>query len=131
MLILNICFTSLISSSVDKDSQPLAVTGRFYGKLFGYVANVIEFIASKEEATEEPEMVIEHHFGTTFYVTEGSHKFTTTLKTCSCGEKDCRHVQAVNKHREGALRITLPVQVKCDGIRRLLAESANNRKYYV
>ena len=130
MLLLNICFTSLIPS-VDKDSQPLAVTGRFYATLFGYVANVIESITSKEETTEEPEMVIGHHFGTTFNVTEGSQQFKTTLTTCSCGEKNCRHVQAVNKHREGALRITLPVRVKCDGVRRLLSESTSNRKYYV
>lgn len=84
-----------------------------------------------EEIKESTELVVAHHFGTAFYVTEGSHKFTTTLKTCSCGEKNCRHIQAVNKHREGALRITLPVQVKCDGIRKLLAENTNNRKYYV
>lgn len=81
---------------------------------------------------KEPEVIIvEHYFGTTFHVTEGNQQFTTTLTTCSCGEKDCRHTQAVNKHREGALRITLLPRVKCDGVRRLLAESTSNRKYYV
>ena len=135
MLLLNICFTSIIPI-VEDDNKPLSVTGRFYAKLFGYVANVLESIANEEkkvveESTKESEMVIEHHFGTTFYVTEGSQQFTTTLSKCSCGEKNCRHIQAVNKHREGALRITLPVRVKCDGVRRLLSESTSNRKYYV
>ena len=122
--------------------------GRFYAKAFKLLSDAVEVVIAKEQSASEPEpevegeaemvipqseaeIKIEHYFGTTFNVTEGNQQFKTTLTACSCGEKNCRHIQAVNKHREGALRITLPVQVKCDGIRKLLAENTNNRKYYV
>ena len=138
MLLLNICFTSIIPIvEVEDDSKPLAVMGRFYAKAFKLLSDVIDSVIEKEESEvkdkpqSEAEIKVEHHLGTTFSVTEGSQQFKTTLTTCSCGEKNCRHVQAVNKHREGALRITLPVRVKCDGVRRLLSESTSNRKYYV
>lgn len=141
MLLLNICFTSIIPI-VEDDNKPLAVMGRFYAKAFKLLSDAVEVVIAKEQSEVQDEnetaipqcdaeIKVEHHFGTTFYVTEGSQQFTTTLSKCSCGEKNCRHIQAVNKHREGALRITLPVRVKCDGVRRLLSESTSNRKYYV
>ena len=45
---------------------------------------------------QEP-LKIEHHFGTAWHVTEGSQVFTTTPRTCSCGENDCRHIEAVKE----------------------------------
>lgn len=138
MLLLNICFTSIIPI-VEDDNKPLVVMGRLYFKVFKLLSNAVDAVIDAKEQSEteavisqhETEIKVEHHFGTTFYVTEGNQRFTTTLKTCSCGEKNCRHIQAVNKHREGVSRVTLPVRVKCDGVRRLLSESVNNRKYYV
>lgn len=144
MLLLNICFTSLIPI-VEDDNKPLAVMGRFYAKAFKLLSDAVDVVIAKEQLASEvqnetetvvvsepeAEITVEHHFGTTFNVTEGNQQFKTTLTTCSCGEKGCRHTQAVNRHREGALRIVLPPRVKCDGIRRLLSESTNNRKYYV
>lgn len=134
MILLNINFTSLwLQKEYASDEQkPVAVMGRFYCQLFRFVEKLInEIIANTDESEETLE--VEHYFGSTFVVKEGDKQYKTTESTCSCGEKNCRHSQAVKKHKNNS-RINLPlapVRVKSNGLRKLLAESASNNRYYI